>query len=95
MSSLRLRLERRLDDLVAKPDRTSRDWLSLWGVLVLSGLAYPLALATRVLLATATVWAFAAGRRIEAAIIVVLLLAYLLQAPLLAGIVLEAHRRPD
>ena len=84
------RLERRLDALLSPPGsrRSARTWLSVWGVLVLFGFTYRWAVATRVLLAGAAAYAFWRGQTIGSAIVFVFFLTYLLQVPLIVGIVL-------
>jgi hypothetical protein len=78
------RLERRLD---RELERRPRRWFAIWTTLVLLGFSYPLALATRLALAAAATVAFASGRPIAGAVLLVFLLAYLSQLPLLIGLV--------
>ena len=84
------RLEQRLEALLSPPGsrRSARTWLSIWGVLVLFGFTYRWAVATRLLLAGAAAYAFWRGHPIGGAIVLVLFLTYLLQVPLIVGLVL-------
>jgi hypothetical protein len=66
--------------------RSLADWLDVWGTLVLMGFRYPLALTVRVVLAGASIIAFASGHAIVGAIALAAFVVYLLQVPLIVGI---------
>jgi hypothetical protein len=85
MSSPRQRLERRLEASLARRDRSLREWLVLWSLLIVSGFSYPLALTTRVVLGFASLIGFRHSP-LAGAIPLALCLVYVLQAPLVVGI---------
>jgi hypothetical protein len=67
-------------------------WLAVWGILVALGFRYPLALAVRAVLGAVAAIALSRGHLIAGAIVLAGFLAYLLQVPLIVGLVREKRR---